>query len=258
MQTAADIFRSELDKRGIEYLVTPNGRYEIRIDNQTIAVSLENIRRNYDRDGDVGAIIRFVDKVDGGFFAGTPSWGDVRPFVRYSLEPSDYETGFEDVLFAAVTDELNQVFVYGSADGSGITWINESMLDGWGVTREQVVQQAEENMAAIVADSQFKVEDIDGNKLGMISTVETPFKASLILSPAFRGLVAATHGWPVYVVVPCRDFVYVIRDDNRGFLSRLGGVVIGEYRKSGHSITKDVLQVSGDGITAIGTFPEPE
>jgi hypothetical protein len=78
------------------------------------------------------------------------------------------------------------------------------------------------------------------------------------LSPAFRDLVSPTHGWPVYVVVPCRDFAYVIRNDNRDFLGRLGSVVIKEYRNSGHPITKDVLEVSNDGITAIGTYPEPE
>jgi hypothetical protein len=104
----------------------------------------------------------------------------------------------------------------------------------------------------------LEVEVIDGNKLGMISTKETAFKASLILSPAFRDLVSPTHSWPVYVVVPCRDFAYVIRNDNRDFLGRLGSVVLKEYRNSGHPITKDALEVSENGITAIGTYPEPE
>ena len=258
MQTADDIFRSELDKRDIGYSVTLGGLYEVQIHDQTLTVSLENIRRNYDRDSDADAIVRFVDQVNEDFFVETPPWDDVRPYVRYSLEPSDYETGFDDVLFNAISDELNQVFVYTPIDGSRIAWINESMLDDWGVTREQVVQQAEENMAAIVADTKLEIGEIDSDKLGLISTEETPFKASLILSPAFRNLVSPTHGWPVYVVVPCRDFAYVIRDDNRELLGRLGRVVIDEYRKSGHPITKDVLQVSDDGIKAIGTYPEPE
>ena len=202
MHTADDIFRSELDERGIGYSVTPEGLYEVQLHDQTVTVSLENIRRNYDRDSDADAIVRFVDTVDADFFAETPPWDDVRLYVRYSLEPSDYGTGFDDVLFNAVSDELNQVFVYTPADGSRITWINESMLYDWNVTRERVVQQAEENMAAIVADTRLEVEEIDGDKLGLISTDETPFKASLILSPAFRNLVSPTHGWPVYVVVP--------------------------------------------------------
>ncbi len=258
VQTADDIFRAELDKRGLEHSVTPEGRYRVKIDDNTVIISLENVRRNYDRDGDADAIVRFVAKLDTDFFAETPSWDDVRPFVRYSLEDADYNIGFDDVLFTPITDELYQVFVYTPADGSRIAWISESMLDDWGVTREQVVRQAEENMTAIVASSKLDVEDIDGNKIGMISTEETPFKASLILSPAFRDLVSPSHGWPVYVVVPCRDFAYVLRIDSRDFLGRLGRVVVNEYRNSGHPITKDVLQVSDDGITAIGTYPDPE
>lgn len=258
MHTADTIFRSELDKRGIAYSVTPEGLYELQINDQSVTINLENIRRNHDRDGDTDAIIRFVGTVETDIFAETPSWDEVRPFVRYSLEPSDYETGFDGVLFTAINDDLNQVFVYTPADGSRIIWIYESMLNDWGVTRERIVQQAEENMAAIVTATKFEVEKIDGNKLGMISTEETPFKASLILSPAFRDLVSPTLGWPVCVVIPCRDFAYVIEKDNRDLLNRLGGVVVKEYGNSGHPITKDVLEVSDEGITAIGTYPDPE
>ena len=92
----------------------------------------------------------------------------------------------------------------------------------------------------------------------MISTSETPFKASLILSPAFRDLVSPTHGWPVNVVAPCRDFVYVIREDNRELLGRIGRVVVEEYRKASYRITKDVLQITDEGVTAIGTYAEPD
>jgi hypothetical protein len=125
-----------------------------------------------------------------------------------------------------------------------------------GVTSRDVVQQAESNMAEIVANTQLEVDEIDGHKLGMLSTEETPFKASLILSPAFRDLVAPTLDWPVYVVVPCRDFAYVLRKSDREFLGRLGGVVVKEYRNSGYPITRDVLEVSDEGIKAIGTYPD--
>jgi hypothetical protein len=59
-------------------------------------------------------------------------------------------------------------------------------------------------------------------------------------------------------VVPCRDFEYVNSVKDGGFLGRLGGVVVKQYRESGYPITKDVLEVSNAGIVAIGKFPEPE
>ncbi len=49
-------------------------------------------------------------------------------------------------------------------------------------------------------DTKLKIQEIDGVKLGMLSTNDSPFKASLILAKGFRELVSPTHGWPVYVV----------------------------------------------------------
>ena len=256
MQTADEIFSSELDKRRIKYSVTSDGLYEIEVDEQSMTVSLENVRRNYRRDRNVDPILQLVDQVATDSFSKIPSWNDVRPFVRYSLESSENDELSEEVLSTRVTENLNQIFVYTSADRSRIRWINQSALDSWQIAGEQVVHQAEQNMAAIIAETEFEVERFDGNTLGMISTKETPFKASLILSPAFRDLVSASHGWPVYVVIPCRDFAYVIRTDNRDLLSRLGGVVLKEYHTSGYPLTKDVLEVSDRGIAVIATFPE--
>lgn len=258
MPTADELFRAELARRGIEYSATAEGQYSVEVNDRSVTVSLENVRRDYGRDGDADAITRFVDQVSEAIPNRAPAWNDVRPYVRYSLEPSDYAAGFDDVLHEPISEEMNQVFVYSSADGARITWINESLLDGWSVSRESVVREAESNMADIVARTTVETLERDGNKLGMLSTDETPFKASLILSRDFRQLVSPTLGWPVFVVVPCRDFAYVIPADNRDFLGRLGGVVVREYRESGYPITKDVLEVSDEGITAIGTYPDCE
>ncbi len=109
-------------------------------------------------------------------------------------------------------------------------------------------------MNQLVAETKLEIKEIDGVKLGMLSTNETAFKASLILSEGFRDLVRPTHGWPVFVVAPTRDFVYVIPYDKHDFLGRLGGVVLREYNESGHQVTADVLEVGDDGVSAIGSF----
>jgi hypothetical protein len=258
MATADELFRGELDRRGIEYSLTSDGDYAILIDGTNLTISLENIRRDYERDGDFEAIIRFVDRVTGDHFSRTPSWDEVRADLRYSLEPMDYGTALDEVLFDRVTDGLCKVYAYTPADGSYITWINHFTVEGWGASREEIVQQAEVNMRGIVANAKLECTKVDGVKLGMLSTEATPFKASLILSTAFRDLVSPELGWPVYVVVPCRDFAYVISVKDGAFLGRLGGVVFEQFRESGYPITKDVLEVSDAGIVAIGTFPEPE
>lgn len=253
-KTADQLFQMELANRGLSFTLTEEGLYIVQIGDVSATVSLENIRRNYNRDKDADIIARFAEQLDGKIFGNTPDWATVKPFVRYSLERSDYEGGFGDTLHEMVKDDLVKIFVYTPSDGSRISWITTSMLAGWQVTAEDVVAQAVINMNQLVAETKLEIQEIDGVKLGMLSTHETPFKASLILSERFRDLVSPTLGWPVYVVVPTRDFAYVLSRRNRDFLGRLGGVVLQEYNQSGHPLTPDVLEVGDDGITAIGSF----
>lgn len=252
--TADELFQIELANRNLSFTLTVDGLYEIKIGEVTATVNLENIRRNYERDNDADAITRFAKQLDVEIFEEIPDWESVKSYVRFSIEPSDYETGFKDTLHEIVTDELVKVFVFTSSDGSRISWITHAMIADWNVDHKAVVSQANSNMNRLVADTTLKIEEIDGVKLGMLSLSDAPFKASLILAEAFRELVRPTHGWPVYVVAPTRDFVYVIPCENRDFLGRLGAIVVREYNDSGYPVTVDVLEVSSSGVRAIGSF----
>ena len=253
-QTADELFQLELANRNLPFTVTDDGLYQIQIGDVTATVSLENVRRNYQRDNDSDAIARFAKQLDVDMFDDNPDWESAQSYVRFSIEPADYETGFDDTLHEIVNNELVKVYVFTTPDGSRISWITESMLADWQVTRETVVSHANANMNRLVADTTLEIEEIDGVKLGMLATDEIPFKASLILTEGFRELVTPTHGWPVYVVAPTRDFVYVIPCNHRDFLGRLGAVVLQEYNASGHPVTADVLEVGDGGLNAIGSF----
>lgn len=251
---ADELFQAALDRRSLTYTINDEGLYLVQIGDVSATINLDNVRRNYERDNDADAIERFAQQLDVDMFGDQPEWEDVTPFVRYSLEPSDYATGFDDTLHEPVTNELVKVFVFTPSDGSRISWITHDMIADWGVAREDVITLANENMDKLVRDTKLEVQDAGDVELGMLAVDDTPFKASLILSPEFRSLVSSVHGWPVFVVAPARDFVYVLAQDHRDFLGRLGGVVLREYNESGHPITADVLEVGDDGITAIGSF----
>jgi len=60
--------------------------------------------------------------------------------------------------------------------------------------------------------------------------------------------------WPVLVVIPCRDFIYVLEQDQE-LINRIGRVVVEEFQNSGYPITTEVLRISDDGIEVIGRFP---
>jgi hypothetical protein len=84
--------------------------------------------------------------------------------------------------------------------------------------------------------------------------VDSPYKASTIFATAFKQLVEPALGWPVLVVLPCRDFVYVIADGSP-LVGKFGSVVVNEFKNSGYPITTEVLRVSDEGIEALGRFP---
>ncbi len=188
--TADKLFQLELANRELPFTVTDDGLYRIRFGDVTATVNLENIRRNYERDNEADAIVRFAKQLDVDMFDNIPDWESVKSHLRFSIEPSDYKTGFDDTLREIVSDELVQVFVFTPPDGSRISWITHSMLTEWKVTRLAVVDHADANMNQLIANTKLEIEEIDGVKLGMLSTTDTPFKASLILTKRFRELVS--------------------------------------------------------------------
>ena len=63
--------------------------------------------------------------------------------------------------------------------------------------------------------------------------------------------------WPAAVlgVMPARDFLYLWNATEKGFVNRLGGVVVREFEASPYPISRDVFEVSDGGLRAIGEFP---
>jgi hypothetical protein len=125
--TADELFQTELSKRNLPFAIINDGLYKIQIGDVTATINLENIRRNYKRDNDADAIARFAGKLETNAFNGIQNWEAVKSLVRFSIEPSDYESGFDNLLYETVTENLVKIFVFTSPDGSRISWITLSM-----------------------------------------------------------------------------------------------------------------------------------
>jgi uncharacterized protein YtpQ (UPF0354 family) len=253
MDSANQIFESELQKRHVSFTgPDAQGRYMLESDSGRLTVSLENIARNYERDGDPETIIRFLDQTLSAFVL--PEWKQAESLLYLSAEPSDHQFG--RTIRWPVSESVNKVLVLTDLQEGKITWITPGMLAEWGVSQEVVVKAAEANMDRLLQDKEPELAGkIDGKVLGMIP-VDSVFKASSIFAPSFKGFISRKLDWPVLVVIPCRDFIYVLSEKDKALLDKMGAVVQREYRQSGYPITTEVLRVSDNGIEAIGKFPE--
>lgn len=250
--TAETLFEDALKTRGMHIKERkPDGTYVVAIKDANLIVSLDNVRRNYERDHDAFAISRFVDTLleTGLDF---PSWEMAKTGLRFKAEPSDYDFG--DTVREAITDKFCKVLVYVDKEEKRITWINDSQLKDWGVSKEQAFSAAKLNMAHLMERIEIKVEHIDQHPIAMFD-MDSSFKASIIFSPNFQEKMRKKIGWPVYVVIPCRDFAYAFSVKDKDLINRIGKVVVHEFKKSGYPITTEVLQISDSGIEAIGEFP---
>jgi hypothetical protein len=248
---ANKIFEEELSRQGVSFVREDKDTYRLKLEGRQISVNLVNVRRNAERDQDQSAVIRFVETVLETFPVSPPAWSDASSLLLWSAEPADQDFG--DSIRVVVSDEVMRVLTLTDLGQTKITWVTPDMCDEWGVLSEEAGAAAFINQDKLLEGIELEVAEADGSPLGMVP-LDSPYKASVIFAPSFKRLVESVLGWPVLVVLPCRDFIYVVAD-NSPLVGQMGSVVINEFRNSGYPITTEVLRISEDGIEAIGRFP---
>ena len=243
---------AELARRGIAFTLTEDGRYEIAHEGGTLLLSPDNVLRDIARDGDPARIETFLD-ASLAVSAPLPPWSEARSGIRWSAEPAEGELG--DTLHEPVSDTVIRVLVYAAEDEGRITWLTPRQLERWGIDLATLRAAADAGLDSLLRDISLNVESGNGRKLGMIPT-HSALKASTIFAPSFKAFVSKELRWPVIAVIPCRDFVYVLREKDDAMLGAIGEVVQREFRTSGYPITTEVFRISDSGVEAIGRFPE--
>lgn len=252
----ATLFLDEMARRNIPVKLGPNGGYQIEQSRFTYTVSLENLSRDFADDHDAGRVTRFVEAITRR--VRVPDWETARPRIRWALEPADMPLG--DALHEPVSDRVARVLVHVSDDEMQIMWVARHLADRWGQTKESLAAVAESNMASLIDEATLTVQPTEGQKLGMLNTRYSAFKAAMVFSPRLKALVEPELGWPIQAVLPCRDFVYLLPHDAGELFGRVGSVVVQQYTEGGYPLCTEVFDVSDEGVRATGEFqraPQP-
>lgn len=247
------LFEQELTRRDIAFrLDEASGRYVIRHAGLDLFVGLDNLRRDYERDRDSSRIARFLDSVLAMPGGGRESWEEAQANVLFCLEPSGYVEPPE--LRTALSDLVDRVPVHWDTSRNTISWIVQGMLDDWRVSLANLTAVASGNLARALAEAAIEHRDIDGMRLGWL-TSELPFKTALMLAPNLKQVLSPALGWPLLAVAPDRDFLYLWDAGHEAMIQRVGGVVVKEFKTAAYPLSTEVFKIDDEGISAVGAFP---
>ncbi len=250
----ATLFLDEMARRNIPVKVGAEGGYEIEMDGGTVTIQLENLSRDFARDPDPERITNFVDTITSSIRV--PDWEAARSRIRWATEPTDMP--LDDALHDKVSDQAAVVLVHVSDDETQVMWVSESTAKKWGQTKEALFAVAADNMRRLLTTATVTFTPVEEHKLGMLNTEYSAFKAALVFCPGLRELAEPVLGWPLFVVMPCRDFVFLIPAKDQVILGRVGPVVVREYGESAYPLCTEVFELTDSGLRAIGEFQKPE
>lgn len=247
-----DEFRSQIESKGIKIdSVDKIGFVYISQGGLTLKVSIENLRRNYERDKDARCISEFVQTIVAYSIELPDTWADVQNSIYISLFPNNND--FKTFLHKRITDEFSQVYVHSGQDK--LSWITKDDITKWGISERELEIQANKNADKLLKQTSIIFDTIENRKLGRFDVEDAALKGALLFAPGMKRKVKADLGFPLYAVIPVRDFCYIFSEKDFNFFSeRVGKIVVDEYKHSGYPITTEILRFSDKGVEAVGKY----
>lgn len=244
-------FKIQLESKGLAIdSIDKDGFILIDVEGSELKVSLDNVRRNYERDSDDRHIVDLVNVIVSHSLE-KEDWEIIKDKVYIQFFPNDFE--FENLVYEKVTDEFSKVFMVST--NNNFSFISHDDLIDWNLDLEELKNQVNLNLDTLLDKVQIEVEDLDDHKLGMIDIEEVWLKSACLFSSKIKDLAKNNIGFPFYAVIPVRDFCYVFGEqDFEYFSERLGPIVVEEYESSGYPITTEILKFTENGVKAMGKY----
>jgi hypothetical protein len=246
-------FKSQIENAGMKIdTVDETGFIYITQDDLTLKISLENLRRDYERDKDKSHISDFVQTLLLHSIGLPQNWADAKDDVFISLFPNDFD--FQEFINVKITDEFSKVYIHNGQNQ--LTWLSNGDLEKWNITFADLEIQANKNADRLLQTTPISFDTIENRKLGLIEVEQTALKGALLFAPSMKEKIKTDFGFPFYAAIPVRDFCYIFSEKDFDFFSnRLGGVVVDEYKQSGYPITTELLKFTDKGVEAVGKYP---
>ena len=248
-----DEFKSQIESKGMKIeFVDETGLIHISQGDLILQVSLDNVRKNYERDKDETHISDLVQIIVSHTASTPENWEDAKDDIYISLCPNDFH--FQNVFHKQITDEFSRIYVH--RGNEQITLITKDNIEKWNITEKELDIHSNINADKLLQETSISIDTVENRKLGLIDVKYPSLKGALLFAPSMREKVMADFGLPFYAVIPVRDFCYIFSEqDFDYFAARLGNVVVKEYKQSGYPITTEILKFTVEGVEAVGKYP---
>ena len=248
-------FKSQIESLGMKInSVDENGIIYIQQGELTYEISLDNTRKNYERDKDEKHIADLVQMVASSSMTAPENWADAKEDIYISLYPNDYD--FHDFLHKQITNEFSKIYIYSGSDK--FIWISKNDIEKWGITEAELDIQANNNADKLLQQTPIAFDSIENRKLGRIDLEHEhgAIEGALLFAPTMKEKVKADFGFPFYAIIPNRSFCYIFSEkDFDFFFERVGNVVVDEYKQSGYPITTEILKFTDNRVEAVRKYP---
>src|SRR5215211_1412934 len=180
-----DKFKAGIEKHGLKVdSVDSEGFLHVSKGELDLKISLENARRNYERDSDETHISDLVETVIS-YSPELPDWETAKKDIYINLFPNDFDFG--EFIHSKITDELSKVYVH--SDDGKFSWISKDDIRKWNVTKPELDKQAHQNASVMLNKSPITFDTIENRKLGMINAEHESLKGALLFAPNFKDKV---------------------------------------------------------------------
>uniref|UniRef100_UPI00404A3193 hypothetical protein n=1 Tax=Flavobacterium sp. TaxID=239 RepID=UPI00404A3193 len=244
-------FKSELEKKGVKIdSIDEEEIIYINVNDNILEISLENTRRNYERDADESHVFDLVNTVIS-YENALPTWEVAKEKIYVQLFATDFD--LQNSIIEKVTNKFSKGYVISENDK--LTWISKEILNTWNINETELKNQANSNANRLLSETEIKYEIVEDRKLGLIDVENSFLKGSLLFASDMKEKIKADIGFPFYAVIPVRDFCYIFSEKDMKFFSmRIGEVVVDEYKKSGNPVTTEILKFTESGVEVVGKY----
>lgn len=97
----------------------------------------------------------------------------------------------------------------------------------------------------------------NGATLAYFDTEIEELNSALLMASNLKHKISSILGWPIYSVLPVSDFCYMFSIHDKDILiDSLRPIVVKEFNESGYEITKEIIEISDDGVRTIGRYDD--